>query len=118
MASASDLGEEAGEMVGGVQTCRRSWADGAPTAPPGPSFGLIRHALYASVAASPGPAISSGAHDGGGVDGPGAGEWTVFLALLIRRELLSWVEFRRGIEFLCSCVCVRPVELARHSLYL
>lgn len=38
MASASDLGEEAGEMAGGVQTCRWDWADGAPTAPPGPSF--------------------------------------------------------------------------------
>ena len=44
MASASDLGEEAGEMVGGVQTCRRDWADRAPTVLPGPSFGLIRHA--------------------------------------------------------------------------
>lgn len=49
MASASDLGEEAGEMVGGVQTCRRDWADRAPTVLPGPSFGLIRHALYGPV---------------------------------------------------------------------
>ena len=51
MASASDLGEEAGETACGVQTCRRDRADGAPTAPPGPSFRLIRHALYGPVMA-------------------------------------------------------------------
>lgn len=49
MASASDLGEEAGEMACGVQTCRRDRADVAPTAPPALSFRLIRHALYGPV---------------------------------------------------------------------
>lgn len=49
----------------------------------GERFRSAEPAGPASVAASPGPALPTGSHDGGGVEGPGAGEWTMFSALLV-----------------------------------
>lgn len=37
---------------------------------------------WQSAAAPPGPALCTGSDDGGGVDGPAAGEWTTLRALL------------------------------------
>ena len=57
----------------------------------------------ASVVASPGPSRCTGSRDGGGLRGPGAGEWTAVwaLCLLCRFGDGSWgrVEARSAIEF-------------------
>lgn len=63
--------------------CQRGMRQSVEVIPrAGEGWQSAESAVHASVTASSGPPLSAGSRDGG-VDRPGAGEWTVFLALLL-----------------------------------